>query len=143
MDDFCSAPWQNFTPPLTREAAAGWYEMVLGLKRYAELASWAADPMGPLIMQGGDGYPALSLFERDFKEVSRDSTVAFRVEGGTFIDFLDSMESLDLKTNTGGTLTRQDVVDHNMSWSLYFLDPDKNRLEITTYDYEVVEKALA
>jgi catechol 2,3-dioxygenase-like lactoylglutathione lyase family enzyme len=126
-----------------RDKAADWYETVLGLERHPDLAAWAEDPMGPLIMQGGDRFPTLSLFKREFKEVSRDSTVAFRIDGQSFIRFLDDVASLNLKANTGGTVTRNDVVDHDMSWSMYFLDPDLNRIEITTYDYETVKQALA
>ena len=125
-----------------RETAADWYELVLGLKRHPEFTSWTEDPMGPLILQGGDGFPALSLFERDFKEVSRDNTVAFRVDGPSFIEFLGDIVSLELQTNSGATLTLSDVVDHQLSWSLYFLDPDNNRVEVTTYDYAKVKTAL-
>ena len=36
-----------------------------------------------------------------------------------------------------------EVEDHAVSWSLYFTDPDGNPFEITSYDYEVIQRALA
>jgi catechol-2,3-dioxygenase len=30
------------------------------------------------------------------------------------------------------------LVDHTVSWSLYFQDPDGNPFEITSYDYDLV-----
>ena len=54
-----------------RDTAADWFDAVLGLKRHADLAHWADDPMGPLILCAGDGAPALSLFARPGKPVSR------------------------------------------------------------------------
>ena len=35
-----------------RAISADWYEHVLGLTRHPDLASWADDPMGPLVLQG-------------------------------------------------------------------------------------------
>lgn len=125
-----------------REVAANWYNRVLGLTRHNDLSHWAADPMGPLILQGGDGYPALSLFARDCKEPTRDSTIAFRVDGTSFCAFYAGLDDLKLTATTGRKLTTKDVVDHELSWSLYFLDPDQNRVEVTTYDYDEVQHAL-
>ncbi|MEM9497518.1 MAG: hypothetical protein AAGA28_06325 [Pseudomonadota bacterium] len=126
-----------------RRTAAIWYERILGLTPHPDLSSWTDNPMGPLVLQGSDGYPALSLFARDFKEVTRDCTVAFRVDAESFLGFLDTLDSLALGTTAGATLCRDDLVDHDLSWSLYFLDPDQNRLELTTYDYDLVRSALA
>ena len=125
-----------------RNSAAKWYELVLGLTRHSALESWADDPMGPLILEGGDGHPALSLFTRDEKEVSRDTTVAFRVSGEEFLAFRNDIEHLNLKNNSGKLVTKADVVDHELSWSIYFLDPDGNRLEVTTYDYGIVADSI-
>jgi catechol 2,3-dioxygenase-like lactoylglutathione lyase family enzyme len=126
-----------------REAAADWYGRVLGLVRHQALAQWAEDPMGPLILATPDGKPVLSLFARESKPVSRDSTIAFRVTGQQFIDFLGELAGLELTHSSGRQLTAADVVDHELAWSLYFLDPDGNRLEVTTYDYEHVRTAVS
>jgi hypothetical protein len=34
------------------------------------------------------------------------------------------------------------VVDHTEAWSVYFTDPFGHHLEVTTYDAEVVRRAL-
>jgi len=125
-----------------RQEAADWYEDVLGLKRFQTLKSWADDPMGPLILACGDGFPALSLFAREFKDTSRDTTIAFRVSGDDFVKFCGRLETLKLKNEAQKTVTNIDVVDHDFSWSLYFLDPYENRIEVTTYDYDLVAGKL-
>jgi len=117
-----------------RDAAADWYHRVLGLVRDASLAHWADDPMGPLILSAGDGAPALSLFARDCAPPSRDTTIAFRVSGAAFHGFLDTLPREDVTGTGGALLTSEDVVDHGASHSLYFVDPDGNRLELTTYE---------
>ena len=39
-------------------------------------------------------------------------------------------------------VTRADVVDHDLSYSLYFDDPDGNKLEITSYDHDYIKAAI-
>ncbi|WP_162246992.1 VOC family protein [Rhizobium sp. Root1220] len=125
-----------------RDAAADWYQRTLGLVRYKQLASWADDKNGPLILSAGDGNPALSLFRRDCGALSRDATIAFRVSGEQFVAFMDELSDLRLLHRSGKILSRGDVVDHALSWSLYFLDPDENRLEVTSYDYAQIAGAV-
>lgn len=125
-----------------RDAAADWYERVLGLVRHPALAAWAEDPMGPLVLAGGDGFPTLSLFARTPTPVSRDTTVAFRVSGDDFLAFREQLDGSGLKDGSGHPLTQDDLVDHGLSWSLYFVDPDGNRIELTTYDRDRVAAAL-
>ena len=125
-----------------RDAAAEWYGHVLGLRRHDALAHWAADPMGPLILEGGDGHPALSLFARGCAAPTREATVAFRVDGAAFVAVCGALEALGLVGTTGAPLGTKDVVDHDVSWSLYFVDPDGNRIEVTTYDYAQVLAAI-
>ncbi|MCH4547038.1 VOC family protein [Rhizobium changzhiense] len=118
-----------------RDAAADWYQRVLGLRREEMFASWADDPTGPLILATAEGKPALSLFAREHKPISRDTTIAFRVSGEQFLTFLQEFSDLGLAHRSGRPLSKEDVVDHDFSWSIYFVDPDENRIEITTYDY--------
>lgn len=125
-----------------RNVAADWYARVLGLVRHAELAEWADDPMGPLILATPSGTPTLSLFAREARPPSRDTTIAFGVTGAGFLDFVANLDALGLSHTSGRPLTRTDVVDHALSWSIYFVDPDGNRLELTTYDYGFVAGAL-
>jgi catechol 2,3-dioxygenase-like lactoylglutathione lyase family enzyme len=122
-----------------RERAAAWYARVLGLVPHAELAGWALHPNGPLILAGGDGRPALALFAREPRPTARDSTIAFRMSGADFRRFLEGLEALELTGRTGCRLDRADVVDHDLSWSIYFVDPDGNPIEATTYDRHALD----
>ena len=121
-----------------RDVAAEWYSRILGLQRSKELETWADDPMGPLILIAGDGNPALSLFARQSKAVSRDTTIAFRTSGAEFLAFCDNLENMEVIDKSGIKLTKASMVDHGLSWSVYFVDPYENRLEVTTYDYDLV-----
>lgn len=123
-----------------REDAAKWYERMLGLKRHAPFAQWADDPDGPLFLATAAGAPALALFARPTQKPNRDATVAFRISGEAFLEFLDEVLRIDLYGLDGRRLVRDDIVDHDLSWSLYFTDRDGNRLEVTTYDYALVRK---
>ncbi|MEM7520871.1 MAG: VOC family protein [Pseudomonadota bacterium] len=125
-----------------REAAAVWYGRVLGLSRHAGLAHWAKHPQGPLILAAPDGEPTLSLFAGASREHTRDNTVAFRVSGEVFLAFLDGLDETGLVNRFGAAVARDQVLDHDVSWSIYFVDPDQNRIEITTYDYAMVGGAL-
>ena len=46
-----------------RQAAAAWYESVLGLISVPEAVQWAKDPEGPLIISPGHGKTMLALFQ--------------------------------------------------------------------------------
>jgi hypothetical protein len=59
-----------------------------------------------------------------------------------FSAFLDALDDLQLQSVQGRVLTRSDLVDHQVSWSLYFLDPDGNRLELTSYDHGDIAQAI-
>ena len=125
-------------PPLTtidhihvfvadRHAAEKWYTRVLGLKPITYLSAWAVDG-GPLTLGNAEGTVHLALFERPV-ETCR-STIAFSVPASHFAEWqahLSKVLESDLTP-----------VDHSVSWSLYFTDPDGNPYEITTYDYQEI-----
>lgn len=125
-----------------RDVAAQWFRDVLGLVPAQALASWAKHRLGPLILATPDGLPVLSLFARQANPASRDTTIAFRVSGSDFLTFLDRLDDLGLLQADGRRLTRSELADHDLAWSIYFVDPWGNRFEITTYDYGLVRDAL-
>lgn len=112
-----------------REVSEQWYREVLGLSRMPELESSAIDG-GPLTVANEVGTIHLALFER--KPQPSRSTIAFGVTAPEFVAWRKHLEAaLD---------ERPKVKDHELSWSLYFSDPDGNPYEITTYEYGAVEE---
>lgn len=126
-----------------RDAAAAWYARVLGLRPASRFAAWAEHPMGPLMLETTSGAACLALFARDPAAPVRDTTVALRTDGASFLAFRDRLPDLRLSDRDGGIVDAARVVEHWFAWSIYFTDPDGNRLELTTYDYDAIEGALA
>jgi catechol 2,3-dioxygenase-like lactoylglutathione lyase family enzyme len=126
-----------------RESAADWFREVLGLTPVAELEEWAT--AGPLMLSNDGGRTKLALFEAesgDGNEVSGRPTVdrvAFGVVGEEFLALVDHLADRPDVDVTG----REDIVDHDRSFSVYFTGPSGNRFEVTTYDYGTVASRLA
>lgn len=115
-----------------RQASERWYAEVLGFLRVEELAFWSPGG-GPLTIANPEGTVHLALFERP-PERSR-STIAFGV---------DATEFCRWQAHLGAVFGRElKAEDHQVSWSLYFDDPDGNPFEITSYEHEAIERALA
>ncbi|XWN29918.1 MAG: hypothetical protein ROR55_20830 [Devosia sp.] len=66
---------------------------------------------------------------------TRDTTIAFSVDGEAFLGLVDKLGALGVRDRAGSALSRSPLVDHQLAWSVYFADPDGNPIEITTYDY--------
>jgi catechol 2,3-dioxygenase-like lactoylglutathione lyase family enzyme len=110
-----------------RAAAERWYLDVLGFRRIAELAFWAPDG-GPLTLQDASGTVHLALFERPAQPCR--STIALAASAPEFIAW---------QTHLGQVLKRPvAAVDHQVSWSLYFADPDGNPYEITSHAHDAL-----
>ncbi len=115
-----------------RAAAEGWYARVLGLSRVTRLAGWAADG-GPLTLADASGRIHLALFERGAQACR--STIALAVSAQGFMAW-----RAHLAVALGKPARTE---DHQLSWSMYFADPDGNPYEITSYEYDAVGKLLA
>jgi len=113
-----------------REAAERWYADVLGFTPVAALQSWAGT--GPLTIGNAAGTVHLALFERP-REACR-SVVAFACGAGEFLAW-----RAHLASKLGKPV---EAVDHQLSWSLYFTDPDGHPYEITSYEYDAVRAGL-
>jgi catechol 2,3-dioxygenase-like lactoylglutathione lyase family enzyme len=114
-----------------RSAATAWYEDVMGMSPVPELAFWSVDG-GPLTIADPGGNVHIALFEAAAS--TRRSTVALGVSADAFIAWREHL---------GDKLGRPvRAEDHQVSWSLYFSDPDGNPYEITTYEYEAVSRLL-
>jgi catechol 2,3-dioxygenase-like lactoylglutathione lyase family enzyme len=123
-----------------RRAAAAWYAEVLGLAPLPGAERWAADPGGPFMISPDGGRTKLALFQGE-PQGSRPTAgfhrVAFRVSGQDFLTFLGRADRLG--PSEGQPPVR--VMDHGTAFSAYFADPYGHRLEVTTYDHEVVRVA--
>jgi catechol 2,3-dioxygenase-like lactoylglutathione lyase family enzyme len=120
-----------------RYAAARWYETVLGFQICPEYEIWAGPKSGPLMISTDGGRTKLALFEGRPQGAGQPigiRRIAFRIGGD---DFLKLIEELDALAG-GNAVHRSEIVDHGKSFSTYFSDPYGNRLEVTTYDYDVV-----
>lgn len=128
-----------------RRAAARWCERVLGLSVMEGHSDLTDGGGGPLVVSSDGGSTGLALFRRADDETwpSVATTVAFRVGGKGFLQFLARQGGEDDADSEGPRLTRDDVVDHDYCYSLYFSDPDGNPYELTTYDYEHVRAHLS
>ncbi len=126
-----------------REAIAAWYDDVLGLEVIFESES----PDGPWMISSDNGNTMIALFERNPEIPSSPTTnrtMAFRVDGRGFLEFLDRLDTHPVMDEQGRQITAEDVVEHQAleSFSIYFNDPSGNPLEITSYDYALIAKAL-
>lgn len=114
-----------------RRAAEDWYRRVLGLVRETALESWATGG-GPLTIADASGRVHLALFERPRQ--SCRSVVALGASGAEFLLWREHLES-----SLGRKL---EPVDHELSWSLYFEDPDGNPYELTSYEHDAIRASL-
>lgn len=115
-----------------RSAAEAWYRNVLGFVRDEELAFWAADG-GPLTLTDASGAIHLALFERPAQ--GRHATIAFSVTADEFMAWREHLRGFSDLAVT--------LEDHDVSWSLYFHDPDGNPYEITSYEYASLATLLS
>ena len=115
-----------------RAAAEVWYARVLGLSRVPSLEGWAADG-GPLTLADARDGSTWRCSSAARRPAARPSRWAYPHAG-----FMAWREHLAAAL---GKAARTE--DHQLSWSMYFADPDGNPYEITSYEYDVVGTLLA
>ncbi len=113
-----------------REAAADWFQELLGFEVEESLRAWAVEG-GPLTIGDASGRIHLALFER--AEGPPSTAIAFGADANNFLAWKQRLEDR-------GLLAR--CADHALAWSLYFHDPYGNMYEITTYEHAAVARAL-
>ncbi len=118
--------------------AAAWYQKVFGLEIIPEFEFWAES--GPLMLTTADAGTKLAVFKgKPPQQVTGFVTLAFRVDAEGFMEFAGRVEELGLSNHRGVKLTQDTaIVDHQLSWSIYFRDPWGYPYEITTYEYDTV-----
>ncbi len=122
--------------------AAAWYAEIFGLEILKAYEHWADG--GPLMISSNGGGTMLALFkgqppgERSTVGYRR---VAFRVDAQGFLAFLGRLAEHPVY-QAGRALTRGDVVDHGLSYSIYFNDPWGHPYEVTTYEVEGLQGQL-
>ena len=127
------------------EAALEWYREVLGLVPVEMTQAWT-EAGEPVMISSDGGKTMLALFHGEGpgdREYVGHQRVAFRVDASGFIAFLDHIERVAVDSRDGGLLTRDQVVGHDLAWSICFRDPWDNPCEITSYEYDEVKRALA
>jgi len=106
--------------------AVKWYERVLGFSVVPELAFWDEDGRGPLTLEDSSSITRLALFEGE----GRSKGIAFLATGEQFIQWLNHLESLNIKAV---------LADHGVTFSMYFKDESGNSHEITSHDYSYIK----
>ena len=122
-----------------REKSAKWYESIFGLKPIQELEIWSK--IGPLFIGNKSRTITLALMNGKKDNDGSINRIAFRTTGENFIDFLNRVDNMGLfflKEN----VTKEQVVDHDLSYSIYFDDPDGNKLELTCYNHDYVKSKI-
>lgn len=113
-------------------AAQQWYARVMGLQAVAALAVWAQGG-GPFTIADKEESIHLALFQRE-RQACR-STVAFKVSAEALLAWQKQL--------TEQLPTPPQSIDHDLSWSLYFSDPDGNPYEITTYEMQQLRTLMS
>ena len=116
-----------------------WYNEIFGFKIIKEFEFWSKSEEGPLFVGNTENNVKLALFKGTRANDGSIRRIAFRVSGKNFLSFLGKLSDSPVFP-FGKKIPKDNVVDHEISYSIYFNDPDGNKLELTSYDYDLLHK---
>ena len=130
---------------------AEWYERVLGFETILEsgTGSQAREVFVSnkkktvvLVIRDGNVHEAGNVHEDgNILEAGNIDRIVFKTSGAGFVDFVKHLDELDLFC-MDIKVTKEDIVDYRNAYSLYFEDPDGNKLALSSYDYDYITVAL-
>lgn len=123
-----------------RTKAAKWYEEIFGFKIIKELEFWSKNN-GPLFVGDPNNDIKIALFKCNRDNDGSINRMAFRSSGKSFVDFINRLNGMKLSFKEN-KITKESIVDHDISYSIYFQDPDGNKLELTCYDHDFVKSKI-
>lgn len=109
-----------------KQTALKWYKEILGFRAVDAFADWNTE-RGPLTIEDSSGTIHLALFTRDKQPPV--TSIAFKASGEQFLLWQAHFAQHQIKLR---------VADHQLTWSMYFKDPDGNMHEITTDEHQYV-----
>ena len=126
-----------------KDKAASWYKKVFGFVPIKEYEEWTRNN-GPLFIGNKKEFTIkLALISGTRDTDGSINRIAFGTSGRGFVDFINKMNSIVLyrtdRNNSRVKVTSNDIVDHQLSYSVYFDDEDGNKLEVTCYDYNYIK----
>ncbi len=124
-----------------RTKAAKWYEEIFEFKIIKELEFWSKNNGGPLFVGDLNNNIKIALFKGNKDNDGSINRMAFRSSGKNFVEFINRLEDMKLffKENK---ITKGNIVDHDIAYSIYFEDHDGNKLELTCYDHDFVKSKI-
>lgn len=97
--------------------------------------------IGPLFIGNDDRTVTLALMNGTRENDGSINHMAFKISGKNFVDFVSHVDDLNL-FYLKEHLTKDKVVDHDISFSINLDDPDGNKLDLTRYDYDFVKSKI-
>jgi len=127
-----------------RYEAAAWFQANLGFEIIDAYRQWAEVEGGPLHISADGGRSGLALFKAGTGHPTTQIPIgiAFQVDAEQFIEFARGLEDKEIRDTQGAPLRAASVVDHDLCFAFYFLDPWGNTFELDCYDHARVQRDL-
>ena len=94
--------------------------------------------IGPLFIGNKGKTVKLALINGTKDNDGSINRMAFSASGENFVSFINNLNEVKVYF-LKHRVTKKDLVDHDLSYSIYFDDPDGNKLELTCYEYDYVK----